>query len=54
MFFIGALAVVILFDRGAELAFVLWKMLLLVAILFAICTDRYQLSKLAERRHPGR
>jgi hypothetical protein len=48
LFFINALAVVILFDRSAELDFVLWKILLLVAILFAICTYKYQLSKLGE------
>ena len=48
LFFINALAVVILFDRGAELEFVLWKLLLLVAILFAICTYKHQLSKLGE------
>ena len=48
LFFINALAVVILFDRGAELAFVLWKILLLVAILFAICTYKHQLSELGE------
>ena len=48
LFFINALAVVILFDRGAELDFVLWKILLLVAILFAICTYKYQLGKLGD------
>ena len=48
MFFVSALAVVILFDRGAELDFVLWKVLLLVAILFAIFTYKYQLSKLGD------
>ena len=48
MFFVSALAVVILFDRGAELDFALWKMLVLVAILFAIFTYKYQLSKLGE------
>ena len=48
LFFINALAVVILFDRGAELEFVLWKVLLLVAVLFAICTYKYQLGKLGE------
>jgi hypothetical protein len=40
--------VVILLDRGAELDFVLWKILLLVAILFAICTYKYQLGKLGD------
>ena len=49
LFFINALAVVILFDRSAELEFVLWKVLLLVAILFAICTYKYQLSELGGR-----
>ena len=48
LFFINALAVVILFDRGAELELVLWKILLLVAVLFAICTYKYQLGKLGE------
>ena len=48
LFFINALAVVILFDRSAELEFVLWKVVLLVAILFAICTYKYQLSGLGE------
>ena len=46
LFFINALAVVILFDRSAELDFVLWKVILLVAILFAICTYKYQLGAL--------
>ena len=48
MFFISALAVVILFDRGAELGFVLWKILLLVAVLFAVFTYKHQLSKLGD------
>ncbi|RZL89659.1 MAG: hypothetical protein EOP82_18725 [Variovorax sp.] len=48
LFFVSALAVVILFDRGAELDFVLWKVLLLVATLFAICSYKYQLGKLGE------
>ena len=48
MFFINALAVVILIDRGAELSFVLWKVVLLVALLFAIFTYKYQLSKLGD------
>jgi hypothetical protein len=48
LFFINALAVVILFDRSAELDFVLWKVLLLVAVLFAICTYKYQLSQLGQ------
>ena len=48
MFFINALAVVILIDRGAELGFVLWKVLLLVALLFAIFSYKYQLSKLGD------
>jgi len=48
MFFINALAVVILIDRGAELDFVLWKVLILVALLFAIFTYKYQLSKLGD------
>jgi Na+-transporting NADH:ubiquinone oxidoreductase subunit NqrB len=48
LFFVSALAVVILFDRSAELDFVLWKILLLVAILFAVCTYKYQLNELGE------
>jgi hypothetical protein len=48
LFVVNALAVVILLDRGAELDFVLWKVLLLVAILFAICTYKYQLSRLGD------
>ena len=48
MFFINALAVVILIDRGAELDFVLWKVLVLVALLFAVFTYKYQLSKLGD------
>ena len=39
LFFVSALAVVILFDRVAELDFVLWKILLLVAILFAVSSS---------------
>ena len=48
LFFVSALAVVILFDRGAELDFVLWKIMLLLAILFAVSSYKYQLSKLGE------
>ncbi len=48
LFFVSALAVVILFDRGAQLDFVLWKILILVATLFAICSYKYQLSELGE------
>lgn len=48
MFFINALAVLILIDRGAELDFVLWKVLVLVALLFAIFTYKFQLSKLGD------
>ena len=48
MFFINALAVVILIDRAAELDFVLWKVLILVALLFAIFSYKYQLSKLGD------
>ena len=48
MFFINALAVVILIDRAAELHFVLWKVLILVALLFAIFSYKYQLSKLGD------
>ncbi len=48
MFFISALAVVTLIDRGAELDFVLWKVLVLVALLFAIFSYKYQLGKLGD------
>lgn len=48
MFFVSALAVLILFDRGAEFDFVLWKVILLAAILFAIFAYKYQLSKLGD------
>ena len=48
LFFVNSLAVVILLDRGAELDFVLWKVLILVAILFAICTYKDQLSRLGD------
>ena len=48
LFFINALAVVVLIDRGAELDFVPWKVLVLVALLFAICTYKYQLSSVGE------
>ena len=54
MFFVSALAVVILFDRGAELDFALWKILVLVAILFAIFSYKYQLSELGESIIDGR
>ena len=53
LFFISALAVVILFDRSAELEFVLWKILILVAILFAICAYKYQLGKLGDNMIEG-
>ena len=39
---------VILIDRGAELEFVLWKVVLLVALLFAIFSYKYQLGKLGD------
>lgn len=48
MFFVSALAVVIVFDRSAELEFVLWRVLILVAILFAIFAYKIQLSKLGD------
>ena len=51
MFFVSALAVVILFDRGTELGLVLWKVLLLVAVLFAIFTYKYQLSETRRYAH---
>jgi hypothetical protein len=53
MFFISALAVVVLFDRGADLDFVLWKVLILVAILFAIFSYKNQLSKLGDSSIEG-
>ena len=48
LFFVSALAVLVLFDRSAELDFVLWKVLILVAALFAIFSYKYQLSKLGD------
>lgn len=53
LFFVNALAVVILIDRGAELDFVLWKVLVLVAIVFAIFAYKNQLSKLGESMIEG-
>ena len=48
LFFVSALAVLILFDRGAELDFVFWKILILVAVLFANWSYKYRLSELGE------
>src|SRR5262245_3347579 len=48
LFFVNALAVVILFDRIGELQFTLWKVIVLVAILFAICCYKHQLAVLGE------
>ena len=53
LFFVSALAVVILFDRGAELDFVLWKIVLLLATLFAICTYKYQLAQVGDSMIAG-
>jgi hypothetical protein len=53
MFFVSSLAVVILFDRFEELHFVLWKIVVLVALLFAIFTYKCQLSKLGESMIEG-
>ena len=48
MYFISTLAVVVLFDRSADHEFVLWKVLILVAILFAMFAYKTQLSKLGD------
>lgn len=48
LFFANALAVVILFDRMGELQFSLWKVIILVAILFAICCYKHQLTAIGD------
>jgi uncharacterized membrane protein YwaF len=48
LFFANALAVVILFDRMGELEFALWKVIILLAILFAICCYKHQLAALGD------
>ena len=48
LFFASALAVVILFDRTGELHFTLWKVIILLAILFAICCYKHQLAALGD------
>ena len=48
LFFANALAVVILIDRFADLQFVLWKVIVLLAILFAICCYKHQLATVGE------
>ena len=53
LFFINALAVVVLFDRMGELQFVFWKLLILLAIIFAVCCYKHQLGTLAEAMIQG-
>ena len=48
LFFASALAVVILFDRMGELHFTLWKAIILLAILFAICCYKHQLTAVGD------
>jgi hypothetical protein len=48
LFFVNALAVVVLLDRFVELQFVLWKVIVLLAILFAICCYKHQLATVGE------
>ena len=48
LFFVNALAVVVLFDRMGELEFALWKVIILIAILFAVCCYKYQLGTLGQ------
>jgi hypothetical protein len=48
LFFANALAVVILFDRMGELHLTVWKVIILVAILFAICCYKHQLTALGD------
>jgi hypothetical protein len=48
LFFASALAVVIVFDRFSELDVAPWKLLILAAILFAVCCYKHQLETLAE------
>ena len=48
LFFASALAVVILFDRMGELHFTLWKAIILLAILFAICCYKHLLSGIGD------
>ena len=48
LFFANALAVVILFDRMGELHLTVWKVIILMAILFAICCYKHQLTALGD------
>ena len=48
LFFANALAVVILFDRMGELHLTVWKVTILIAILFAICCYKHQLTALGD------
>ena len=48
LFFANALAVVILFDRMGELHTTVWKAILLMAILFAICCYKHQLTSVGD------
>lgn len=53
LFFINALAVVVIFDRFDELKFNFWKMLLLAGMLFAVCSYKYHVGSLGERLIEG-
>src|SRR5262245_41608966 len=46
LFFISALAVLVFFDRFDELNLNVWKILLIVAILFSVCSYKYQVGAL--------
>ena len=48
LFFANALAVVILFDRMGELHLTVWKVIILMAILFAVCCYKHQLAALGD------
>ena len=48
LFFANALAVVILFDRMGELHLTVWKVIILMAILFAVCCYKHQLETLGD------
>ena len=48
LFFIAALATLIVFDRFGEVEWLWWKALALAAVLFAITSYKYQLMSLGE------
>ena len=49
LFFASALAVVIVFERFSELDISFWKLLILAAILFAVCCYKHQLATIGEK-----